>query len=219
MINNVKLIAISTPVIEGVESLQDLIAYQAKVSNPKGQLDLENSGKLLKYCASHGHWSIFEMGNMVVEITTTRDISRQILRHRSFSFQEYSQRYAQVTNFSAPREMRLQDATNRQNSIESVDTKLHDRFAELQATIIEVAKAAYEEALGLGIAKEQARVLLPEGLTLTTMTMSGSIRSWIHYIQLREGNGTQKEHAEIAQQCKVILLEQLPILKEILFND
>lgn len=168
---------------------------------------------LINYCAKHGHWSIFEMGSMVLEIETTRDISRQILRHRSFSFQEFSQRYAESTKFTKQREARLQDDKNRQNSIETEDTETQEVFEFLQATSLATALQCYKEALGRGIAKEQARVLLPEGLTATKMYMSGNIRSWIHYCQLRCGNGTQKEHKDIADQAKAILLEQLPVLK------
>lgn len=159
------------------------------------------------------------MGHMTLEITTTRDISRQILRHRSFSFQEFSQRYSESTNFTVNRECRLQDKNNRQNSIETEDNKLKEIFKFLQETVISVATTSYTEALNRGIAKEQARVLLPEGLTETKMYMSGSIRSWIHYIQLRSGNGTQKEHQDIAIKCKEILLEHLPILEGIFRNE
>lgn len=172
--------------------------------------------KLLKYCAEHGHWSVFEMGSMTLEITTTRDISRQILRHRSFSFQEFSQRYATAQHFTASREARLQDEKNRQNSIETEDEALQKVFKFLQQTVLSASITAYQDALSRGIAKEQARVLLPEGLTETKMYMSGNIRSWIHYCQLRCGNGTQKEHKEIADAVKAILLEQLPILSEVL---
>lgn len=215
--NQVKLIGITQPVgMEGIDNLQDLIAFQAKVSNTKSQDDLENSGKLLKYLVEHQHWSPFEMGSMTLEITTTRDISRQILRHRSFSFQEFSQRYAESENFTITREARLQDETNRQNSIETEDDKTQEAFGFLQTAVLSTSVASYREALSRGIAKEQARVLLPEGLTETKMYMNGTIRSWIHYVQLRCGNGTQKEHMEIANQAKDILLEQLPVLEEIL---
>lgn len=207
---------ITAPTLDDIKTLQDLIAFQAKVSNLKGQMNLSQAQRLLKYCADHGHWSIFEMGNMVIEITTTRDISRQILRHRSFSYQEFSQRYAEATHFTVKREARLQDTTNRQNSIETEDTSLQDAFEFLQKSTLSVALTSYQEALSRGIAKEQARALLPEGLTETKMYMNGTIRSWIHYVQLRAGNGTQKEHMEIAKQIKAILLEQLPVLGEIL---
>lgn len=216
IINNVKLVGITQPQVEGIDSLQDLIAYQAKVSNPKGQSDMTKASRLLKYCAAHGHWSVFEMGSMTLEITTTRDISRQILRHRSFSFQEFSQRYAESENFTITREARLQDETNRQNSIKTEDTESQEAFGFLQTTVLSTAVTAYREALARGVAKEQARVLLPEGLTETKMYMNGTIRSWIHYCELRCGNGTQAEHKEIADQVKAILLQQLPVLEEVL---
>ncbi|WGH49938.1 thymidylate synthase [Pseudoalteromonas phage vB_PtuP_Slicky01] len=177
---------------------------------------MTRAAKLLKYCATHGHWSVFEMGNMVVEITTTRDISRQLLRHRSFSFQEFSQRYSEVSNYTVQREARTQDLKNRQNSNEVDDPALQQAFSEMQAMTLATATLNYESALTMGIAKEQARSLLPEGLTETKMYMNGTIRSWIHYLKLRCGNGTQKEHKEIADMIKVILLEQLPVLKEVL---
>ena len=153
---------------------------------------------------------------MVVEITTTRDISRQILRHRSFSFQEFSQRYAESQHFTVKREARLQDESNRQNSLETKDEATTETFSFLQKKVLSTATAAYQKALASGIAKEQARVLLPEGLTETKMYMNGTIRSWIHYCQLRCGNGTQKEHMEIAEQCKQLLIQEVPILGELL---
>ncbi len=192
------------------------MAYQAKVSNTKAQDDMTKAQRLLKYCAEHGHFSVFEMANVVFEITTTRDISRQILRHRSFSFQEFSQRYSEVNNYTVQREARTQDLKNRQNSNEVDDPQLQASFSEMQAMTLATAALNYETALSMGIAKEQARSLLPEGLTETKMYMNGTIRSWIHYLQLRCGNGTQKEHKEIADMIKVILLEQLPVLKEVL---
>ena len=217
MINKVKLVGITEPKgVEGIESLQDLIAYQAKVSNTKTQDELKNSGGLLKYLVTHQHWSPFEMGSMTLEIETTRDISRQILRHRSFSFQEFSQRYSVSEQFTVQREARLQDNENRQNSIETEGPEEQEAFSYLQKEVLATSITAYKQALGQGIAKEQARVLLPEGLTGTKMYMNGTIRSWIHYCQLRCSNGTQKEHMDIAKQCKDILLEQLPILKEVL---
>ena len=199
-----------------MDSLQDLIAYQAKVSNLETQDDLENAGKLLKYCASHGHFSVFEMGHMILEITTTRDISRQILRHRSFSFQEFSQRYSEAQHFTIKREARTQHETNRQKSEDTDDPVLIEAFRKAQALVLSTSVLQYETMLSMGIAKEQARVLLPEGLTETKMYMSGSIRSWIHFCQVRGGNGTQKECMDIAVQAKAILLEQLPVLKEVL---
>lgn len=177
---------------------------------------MTNSSKLLKYLVTHGHWSPFEMGSMTIEINTTRDISRQILRHRSFSFQEFSQRYSESENFTVQREARLQDHENRQNSIETEDDKIQKAFGFLQKTVLSTSITAYKEALSRGVAKEQARALLPEGLTDTKLYMSGTIRSWIHYCQLRCEPETQKEHRAIAEECKAILLEQLPELTEVL---
>lgn len=177
---------------------------------------MSRAKRLLKYCADNGHWSVFEMGNMIVEIETTRDISRQILRHRSFSFQEFSQRYAKADRFTVKREARLQDDKDRQNSVEVEDDMLLKDFEFLQKTVLGASLTAYDHALNMGVAKEQARILLPEGLTETKMYMNGTIRSWIHYCQLRCGNGTQKEHKEIADKVKAILLEQLPVLEEVL---
>lgn len=200
----VRLIGYTQPV-EGVteeelEDVQDLIAYCAKVSNPSGQHDMSSTERLLNYLAKHAHWSPFEMANATLEITTTRDIARQILRHRSFSFQEFSQRYADPTKDLdfVIREARLQDTKNRQNSIETNDGILEAAWIAHQNAVIGRAKLAYNWAIENGIAKEQARAVLPEGLTVSRMYMNGTIRSWIHYIQLRSGNGTQKEHMEIA---------------------
>lgn len=212
----VRLVAKTASCLEELKDLQDIIAYQAKVSNLESQDDMSKAQKLLKYCAEHGHWSVFEMGNLVFEITTTRDISRQILRHRSFSFQEFSQRYSESQHFTIKREARMQDTKDRQNSIEVDDNKLQEQFKELQAATLSTAALGYQTALSMGIAKEQARVLLPEGLTETKMYMNGTVRSWIHYLKLRCGNGTQKEHKEIADLIKTIVLEELPVLKEVL---
>lgn len=197
---NVKLIAHTIPTVEGISSLEEFIAYVARVSNPGNQLNTETSGRLLKYLIKHKHWSPFEMAYATMEITTTRDIARQILRHRSFSFQEFSQRYAVAENF-VTREARMQDAKNRQNSIESEDTILQSEWKYRQSQITNEARKQYAWALANGIAKEQARALLPEGLTESVIYMSGSIRSWIHYIELRSGAETQKEHREIAIAC------------------
>ena len=202
--NKVKLIWV-TP------DAEKLVAYMARVSNPKFQ-NKEDIEGLLKYCVKHNHWSIFEMVNAVFEINTTRDIARQILRHRSFSFQEFSQRYADVTQLPEVdlRECRLQDNVNRQNSIETEDVGLHDWWAHAQALVEQIATSKYREALDKGIAKEQARVLLPEGLTPSRMYMNGTLRSWMHYVKLRSGNGTQKEHQEVAKQIGSICAELFP---------
>ena len=183
------------------ENLEEIVAYCARVSNPSNQLTNENNTKLINYLMKNNHWSPFEMVSICLEINTTRDIARQILRHRSFSFQEFSQRYAIADLGYEIREARLQDTKNRQNSIPISDEELQTQWEQIQEQIhIETAKA-YDWAISNGIAKEQARVVLPEGNTLSRLYMNGTLRSWIHYIQLRSGNGTQKEHKEIAIQC------------------
>lgn len=215
---SVKLIAVSQPRIEGVATAEDLIAYCARVSNPANQLNTGTADKLLKYLVKNKHWSPFEMVNMTIEIKTTRDIGRQILRHRSFSFQEFSQRYAMPapSDFTTDREARLQDTANRQNSIETDDDNLQLQFTARQNGQVGKALENYRWALDNGIAKEQARVFLPEGLSPTHMYMQGSLRSWIHYCELRMGNGTQKEHREIAKGCWEIITTEFPSLKEVL---
>lgn len=202
---NVKLIWV-TP------NAEKLVAYMARVSNPKYQNKEDISG-LLKYCIKNQHWSIFEMVNACFEINTTRDIGRQILRHKSFSFQEFSQRYADVNQLVAPplRACRLQDETNRQSSIPTDDPVLNEWWAYTQGFVEQTAVEKYKEALSRGIAKEQARVLLPEGLTPSRMYMNGNLRSWIHFTQLRSGNGTQFEHQEIAKQIAAICEILFPI--------
>ena len=187
----------------------DLIAYAARVSNPANQNNTKTSKRLLQYLIKEQHWSPFEMVSVTMEITTTRDISRQILRHRSFSFQEFSQRYAVSESFSTKREARKQHPTNRQLSERDSDVskqaKAQEVFNEMQAEVARVAKDHYEMALNTGIAKEQARALLPEGLTETTLYMAGTLRSWIHYCELRRGHGTQKEHMQVADLCWEVL--------------
>ena len=211
----VNLIALSKPsAITDCFTAEDLVAYTARVSNPANQNNMETAGKLVKYLIKHAHWSPFEMVHMTLEITTTRDISRQILRHRSFSFQEFSQRYAVSEGFTTEREMRTQDLKNRQNSVETNDPMAQIEFERAQSRVLFHAQKEYKAALKAGIAKEQARALLPEGLTETTLYMAGSIRSWIHYVELRAANGTQKEHMKIAEQCKDILLHHFPMLKD-----
>jgi thymidylate synthase (FAD) len=226
--NSVKLVALTHPRIQipvdgepGTFRLlgnESFIAYCARVSNPANQ-DNPDSEKLLKYLVKHKHWSPFEMVHIVMEISTTRDIARQILRHRSFSFQEFSQRYAAVAEMSEPREARLQDTKNRQNSIETDNDKLTEVWEAYQRNVIRYAQTTYDWAIKNGIAKEQARVVLPEGLTMSRMYMAGSLRSWLHYIQIRTEAGTQKEHRLIAEQCKAIILEQFPSLKTVLENQ
>lgn len=201
--NSAKIVAITQPLIDGLKSADEFIAYAARVSNPSNQMNTETSERLLKYCIRNSHWSVFEMVNVVMEIETTRDIARQILRHRSFSFQEFSQRYADPIKDLGfvTREARLQDTKNRQNSIEVNDQFLQDDFESRQRFLTEYAKETYNWAIESGIAKEQARAVLPEGLTVSRMYMNGTLRSWIHYCELRMGNGTQKEHREVAQSC------------------
>ena len=222
---NIKLVSYSQPTTEfiqqGIENVQDLIAFCARVSNPSNQLNTETSDKLIRYLIKHAHWSPLEMTNACMEITTTRDIARQILRHRSFSFQEFSQRYADPTkdlNFVV-REARLQDTKNRQNSIECDDDYIKDRWENEQLAVTMRAKQAYEWAVNNGIAKEQARAVLPEGLMESRLYMNGTIRSWIHFIQLRSGNGTQKEHQLIAMECAKVIAAVFPMATEMVNND
>lgn len=192
---------------------EELIAYMARVSNPKNQ-DNENIESLIQYMMRHKHWSPFEMANAVFEINTTRDIARQILRHRSFSFQEFSQRYANVESLPsiAHRECRLQDTTNRQNSLETKDPVLKEFWDGIQQTVHHLTQEAYSAAINSGIAKEQARALLPEGLTPTRMYMNGTIRSWLHYLDLRCKPDTQKEHRVIAEEIASVLSQELPTI-------
>lgn len=213
----VKLISFSTPTQEysdqGIDNVQELIAYCARVSNPSNQLNTETSEKLINYLVKHAHWSPLEMVSACLEIETTRDIARQILRHRSFSFQEFSQRYADPTQDLdfALREARLQDEKNRQNSVEVDDQELKRQWIQKQKAVINTCRDAYKWAIDQGIAKEQARAVLPEGLTMSRMYMNGTLRSWIHYIELRSANGTQKEHMEIAKACAHVIAEVFPM--------
>ena len=202
MTSEVNLVGVTKPNVghTSVWDANELVAYTARVSNPANQSNNETAPRLIKYLIKHGHWSPFEMVHMTLEIKTTRDISRQILRHRSFSYQEFSQRYAESEDFDT-REARMQDAKNRQASIETDDKTLAEDWNMKQREVINVAKRNYNWALDNGIAKEQARVLLPEGNTETTLYMAGSLRSWIHYCQLRMGIETQKEHREVALKC------------------
>ena len=198
-------------------TLQDLIAFCARVSNPSNQSNPETSERLIKYLIRNKHWSPLEMVSVCLEVETTRDIARQLLRHRSFSFQEFSQRYADPTKDLefVLREARLQDTKNRQNSIETDDSDLQRRWAERQEFAIYAAKSAYDWAIENGIAKEQARVVLPEGNTVSRLYVNGTLRSWIHYIDLRIENGTQKEHREIAAACAEVIAKIFPIIKTI----
>ena len=191
---------------------EELIAYMARVSNPSNQDNKSTANKLVKYLVTNKHWSPLDMVDMCVEINTTRDIARQILRHRSFFFQEFSQRYAIPTEFQV-REARLQDAKNRQNSIDTDNLHLKYLWENYQKKVMEVAQDAYNWAITNNIAKEQARVVLPEGNTMSRMYMKGTIRSWIHYVQVRTDESTQKEHRDIAMQCKQLLLDNVPSLE------
>lgn len=195
--------------------IENAVAYCARVSNPSNQANNETAPKLLKYLMKNKHWSPFEMANVCMEIETTRDIARQILRHRSFSFQEFSQRYAEATEF-AIRECRMQDTKNRQNSLVTEDQYLKHWWNAAQLRVQDEAELVYKQALSKGIAKEQARALLPEGLTMSKMYMNGTLRSWLHYVEIRCDEATQKEHREVADQCKDIIMELCPSLKEIL---
>ena len=222
----VRLVSYTKPTEEFVKEgmsnndLLDLVAYCARVSNPSNQMNTETSEKLVKYLIKHAHWSPLEMVNACMEIVTTRDIAHQIVRHRSFAFQEFSQRYAQPEDqgdMFIYSEARLQDEKNRQNSIEVEDKKLQTDWLHAQMRIAHLSKKEYDRAIKMGIAKEQARKLLPEGITKTTLYMNGSLRSWIHYIDLRGANGTQKEHMEIAHECAKVIADIFPLAREL--ND
>ena len=217
----VKLISYSKPTeevnSEGIENIQELVAFCARVSNPSNQLNTETSEKLISYLIKNAHWSPLEMVSACLEIETTRDIARQMLRHRSFSFQEFSQRYANpVKDLEfVTREVRMQDPKNRQNSIETDNTKIAEEWNNIQNEVIQTATNAYNWAIKSGIAKEQARAVLPEGNTVSRLYMNGTLRSWIHYIQLRAANGTQKEHMEIAIACAEVIHKIFPMGKNL----
>ena len=226
---NVRLLSYSQPTEEfanlGISDAQELIAYCARVSNPSNQLNTDTSEKLIRYLVKHQHWSPLEMVSACIEITTTRDIARQILRHRSFSFQEFSQRYADPTQGLSfvLREARLQDPKNRQNSIE-IDTKNEDdeflihEWNRRQQDVIDLARENYKWAVDCGIAKEQARAVLPEGLTESRLYMNGTLRSWVHFIELRSANGTQKEHQEVAVACAKVIATVFPLAESLVQN-
>tara|TARA_R110002072_G_scaffold231317_1_gene388667 strand:- start:1321 stop:1992 length:672 start_codon:yes stop_codon:yes gene_type:complete len=215
-----KLIGFTQPVgieLPELETAQDLIAYCARVSNPSNQMNKETGEKLIRYLVKHKHWSPLEMASATIEVSTTRDIARQFLRHRSFSFQEFSQRYADPRDMDDTfvlREARLQDTKNRQNSVETDDEQLAKAWAMKQTQIIFEAKMAYKWAIDNGIAKEQARAVLPEGNTKSVVIANGTLRSWVHYIELRTANGTQKEHIELAEQCALEIAKVFPMIKE-----
>lgn len=197
----------------GCATAQELVAYCARVSNPKNQENHGTGSKLIKHLLEEGHWSPLEMVNINIEVETTRDIARQILRHRSFSYQEFSQRYAVATEFEF-REARMQDTKNRQNSIETNDAALQEEWRMRQAKILQSIEEDYDWALGMGIAKEQARAILPEGMTISRLYMNGTLRSWVHYCMLRRGNGTQLEHIKVADMCWEIIKQHFPDVVE-----
>jgi len=216
----VKLMAYTQPADNmdvDISSVQELVAYCAKVSNPQGQMNMESSDRLLSYLIKHKHWSPFEMASATIEVRTTRDIARQFLRHRSFSFQEFSQRYANVEDMEKSfvlREARLQDTKNRQNSMDTNDLKLSTEWRMRQQDVIDTALRHYRWAMDNGIAKEQARVVLPEGNTASTLYANGTLRSWIHYVELRSANGTQKEHMELAVEIGKAIAEIFPMIED-----
>jgi thymidylate synthase (FAD) len=226
---NVRLLSYSQPTQEfedlGIADAQELIAYCARVSNPSNQLNTDTSEKLIRYLVKHQHWSPLEMVSACIEITTTRDIARQILRHRSFSFQEFSQRYADPTQDLSfvLREARKQDPKNRQNSIALEptigDALLQDQWRDKQLELIALAKSTYEWAVNNGIAKEQARAVLPEGNTVSKLYMNGTLRSWVHFIELRSANGTQKEHQEVAVACAKVIANIFPMADNLVKHD
>jgi len=218
----VEVISYSQPAVHFAENMTELVAFCARVSNPSNQANKDTSEKLIKYLIKNKHWSPLEMVSLTLEIETTRDIARQMLRHRSFSFQEFSQRYADPTQDLSfvTRDARLQDTQNRQNSVDLdlADEKqrmLQYEWERAQNRVIYAAKREYEWAIKNGIAKEQARAVLPEGLTVSRLYMAGTLRSWIHYIQLRSENGTQKEHIDIAKACAKVITEVFPLAKEL----
>jgi thymidylate synthase (FAD) len=222
---NVKLVSYSQPTAEfadmGIADAQELIAYCARVSNPSNQFNTETSEKLIRYLVKHAHWSPLEMVSACVEISTTRDIARQILRHRSFSFQEFSQRYADPTKDLSfiLREARLQDPKNRQNSVETDDERLQRDWEHHQQQVIDYARSAYQWAIAKGIAKEQARAVLPEGLIESKLYMNGTLRSWVHFIELRSANGTQKEHQLVALACAKAIAAIFPMTESLISNE
>lgn len=211
---NAEVIAVTKPVVDYIPDSEGIIAYAARVSSPDNQSNFDTAAKLLKYCVNHKHFSVFETTNLVMQVEAPRDIARQLLRHRSFTFQEFSQRYAQAQNFCY-REARMQDTKNRQNSIETDDDNLKYDWQRKQEEVLRLVKDNYKWALDNGIAKEVARVILPEGNTMSRLYVNGTVRSWLHYCELRDGNGTQLEHVELAQKCKVGILKYFPFLDEV----
>ena len=214
--NKVRAIGVTLPVVDDIPNSEGILSYAARVSSPNNQQNFDTAGKLLQYCVKHKHYSVFETCNVVMKIETPRDIARQILRHRSFSFQEFSQRYAEAQKFIT-RECRLQDQRNRQNSFETEDKELKEWWESSQKAYLEYAKLIYNRAIEQGIAKEVARVVLPEGMTVSRMYMKGTVRSWLHFIQVRDDKGVaQKEVVDVARKAKVELLKHFPFLEEML---
>lgn len=214
--NKVRAIGVTVPVVNDIPDSEGILSYAARVSNPQNQDNFETAGKLLQYCVKHKHYSVFETCNLVMEIETPRDIARQILRHRSFSFQEFSQRYAQAQNFIT-RECRMQDEKNRQNSEGCDDIDLQTWWIDSQSFLLDRVEDLYNDAIKKGIAKEVARVILPEGLTMSRMYMNGTVRSWLHFIDVRDDEGVaQKEVVDVARKAKVELLKHFPFLEEVI---
>lgn len=211
----VRMVGVTVPTLDEIPHSEGLVSYTARVSNEGNQTNFESAAGLLRYCMRENHVSVFEMANIVMEIEAPRDIARQILRHRSFSFQEFSQRYSEVQKFTT-RECRLQDTKNRQNSVSTEDWMTLDYWDTAQKEILELVNFHYEKALMIGVAKEVARCILPEGLAMSKMYMNGTVRSWIHYCQLREKNGTQLEHQDVAIKAKKEILSKFPFLNEVM---
>ena len=216
----VRVVGVTQPVLDFIPDSEGILSYAARVSSPQNQGNFDTAAKLLKYCVEHKHYSVFETANITMEVEAPRDIARQLLRHRSFTFQEFSQRYAESTDFIT-RECRLQDHKNRQNSLD-MDTDNNDEhnltshwWACAQADVLDRVNEIYKEALEKGIAKEVARVILPAGLTMSKLYVNGTVRSWLHYCELRDGNGTQREHADLAKKCKVEVLKHFPFLENV----
>lgn len=210
-----RVIGVTQPVVEDIPDSEGIISYAARVSAPQNQSNFDTAAKLLKYCVEHQHYSVFETCNITMEIEAPRDIARQILRHRSFSFQEFSQRYAESTSF-VTRECRMQDTKNRQNSLPCDNPVLETWWELEQLKLNSFIEALYKKSLDMGIAKEVARVILPEGLTMSKMYMNGTVRSWLHYCSLREANGSQLEHQDVAIKCKEEVVKYFPFLKEVM---
>lgn len=213
-----RIIGVTVPVVPEIPDSEGLVSYMARVSNESNQTNFDTAAGLLNYCLRENHVSVFETANIVMEIEVPRDISRQILRHRSFSFQELSQRYAVIDNF-IQREARLQDTKNRQNSLKTEDEVIAKQWCEAQEKVLSVIKEEYQKAIDSGIAKEVARTILSEGLTMSKMYMNGTVRSWLHYCAVRDGHGTQLEHTDLAQKCKKEIIKYFPVLEKVMNKE